>query len=398
MNKEDNYKILIVDDEKLALNFLEKLFSQNTNYTLFTAQSAFEGLRIAREIKPDIIISDYYMPEKDGIEFCRDIRNDPELKDIIFILLTAETSVDKKAESLLKGIDDYIEKNISAKVLLGKVKAFLKIKALQNELINEKDKLKIANQQLERNIKEIIAVLLKILEINIPDAKKRADKAHDIARYITEKIGVHEELKKKIIIGAQLHEIGKIGIPEKIVKSNIRDLNQDDLSIYYQFPLIGSLIISTITGYESVAQDIYHELENYDGSGRPDGLMSEEIPLGSKILRLIIFQEELFMSGKDTDEVIDAIRLAINTKLDPIIASHAINYFIENRDQGKIKAINIAVEDLEQGMVIEEDAFSVSGIKVLTKGMRLNERIINIIKDRNISDPIVGGIYISGKI
>lgn len=395
MNNEDGYKILIVDDERLAINVIERLLSQNDNYKLFSANNAHEGLRIAKEIRPDIIISDYYMPEKDGIEFCRDIRNDPELENTIFILLTAETSVDKKIEGLSKGVDDYIEKNISAKILAGKVRVFLKIKTLQNELLKERERLRATNQQLERNINEMIAVLLKILELNIPDAKKRADKARDIARYITERLALHEETQKRIVVGAQLHEIGKVGIPEKIIKSRFNMLTQDELNIYYQFPLIGSLIISTITGYESTAYDIYHQLENYDGSGRPDGIMKDEISLGSRILRVIVFQEEMFMSGKNTDEIIEGLRLAMNTKLDPLIASYAINYFIENRDKGQVRGSNIGIEELKPGMVIEEDAFSLSGVKILTKGMRLNERIIDIVKNRNISDPIVGGIYIT---
>ncbi len=396
MNSEEVYKILVVDDDKLVVELIKALFSHDKSYQLFGAYSAREGLRIAKNIIPDIIISDYYMPEIDGLEFCRYIRNDPELTNSIFILLTAETSIDKKIEGLEKGVDDYIEKNISTKVLVGKVKAFLKIKALQRELIKEKEKLSLANKQLERNLSEIIAVLLKILEINIPDAKVRADRAKDMARYIAEKLGLHEEVQKQIVFGAQLHEIGKIGIPEKIIKSRLNSLSQDDLNIYYQYPLIGSLIVSTITGYEETAHDIYHQLENYDGSGRPEGIMKEEIPVGARILRAIVLQEEISMSGQGRDEIIEGLRLSVNTKLDPVIASHAINYFIESKTDKPFEERIIPIDDLKSGMVVAEDVFSLSGVKIMPKGMRLNDRIITFVKERNIVDPIVGGIYILG--
>ncbi|HPC67180.1 MAG TPA: response regulator [Syntrophorhabdaceae bacterium] len=396
MNSEEVYKILVVDDDKLVVELIKALFSHDKSYQLFGAYSAREGLRIAKNIIPDIIISDYYMPEIDGLEFCRYIRNDPELTNSIFILLTAETSIDKKIEGLEKGVDDYIEKNISTKVLVGKVKAFLKIKALQRELIKEKEKLSLANKQLERNLSEIIAVLLKILEINIPDAKVRADRAKDMARYIAEKLGLHEEVQKQIVFGAQLHEIGKIGIPEKIIKSRLNSLSQDDLNVYYQYPLIGSLIVSTITGYEETAHDIYHQLENYDGSGRPEGIMKEEIPVGARILRAIVLQEEISMSGQGRDEIIEGLRLSINTKLDPVIASHAINYFIESKTDKPFEERIIPIDDLKSGMVVAEDVFSLSGVKIMPKGMRLNDRIITFVKERNIVDPIVGGIYILG--
>ena len=396
MNSEEVYKILVVDDDKLVVELIKALFSHDKSYQLFGAYSAREGLRIAKNIIPDIIISDYYMPEIDGLEFCRYIRNDPELTNSIFILLTAETSIDKKIEGLEKGVDDYIEKNISTKVLVGKVKAFLKIKALQRELIKEKEKLSLANKQLERNLSEIISVLLKILEINIPDAKVRADRAKDMARYIAEKLGLHEEVKKQIVFGAQLHEIGKIGIPEKIIKSRLNSLSQDDLNVYYQYPLIGSLIVSTITGYEETAHDIYHQLENYDGSGRPEGIMKEEIPVGARILRAIVLQEEISMSGQGRDEIIEGLRLSVNTKLDPVIASHAINYFIESKTDKPFEERIIPIDDLKSGMVVAEDVFSLSGVKIMPKGMRLNDRIITFVKERNIVDPIVGGIYILG--
>ncbi|HQE80712.1 MAG TPA: response regulator [Syntrophorhabdaceae bacterium] len=396
MNSEEVYKILVVDDDKLVVELIKALFSHDKSYQLFGAYSAREGLRIAKNIIPDIIISDYYMPEIDGLEFCRYIRNDPELTNSIFILLTAETSIDKKIEGLEKGVDDYIEKNISTKVLVGKVKAFLKIKALQKELIKEKEKLSLANKQLERNLSEIIAVLLKILEINIPDAKVRADRAKDMARYIAEKLGLHEEVQKQIVFGAQLHEIGKIGIPEKIIKSRLNSLSQDDLNVYYQYPLIGSLIVSTITGYEETAHDIYHQLENYDGSGRPEGIMKEEIPVGARILRAIVLQEEISMSGQGRDEIIEGLRLSVNTKLDPVIASHAINYFIESKTDKPFEERIIPIDDLKSGMVVAEDVFSLSGVKIMPKGMRLNDRIITFVKERNIVDPIVGGIYILG--
>ncbi|MCX8110304.1 MAG: response regulator [Syntrophorhabdaceae bacterium] len=394
MNSEETYKILIVDDDKLAVELIKALFSDNKNYLLFGAYSAREGLKIAKEIIPDIIISDYYMPERDGLEFCHDIRNDPELANSMFILLTAETSVDKKIEGLEKGVDDYIEKNISTKVLLGKVKAFLKIKSLQNELIKEKEKLRLANIQLEKNLSEIIAVLLKILEINIPDAKARADKAKDMARYIAERMELHEEVQKKIVFGAQLHEIGKIGIPERIIKSKMNVLSHEDLNIYYQYPVIGSLIVSTITGYDDTAHDIYHQLENYDGSGRPEGIMKDTIPIGARILRAIVLQEEMAMSGMSREEITEGLRHAINTKLDPFIASHAINYFIENKADISFKQSSIPIDELKSGMVVAEDVFSLSGVKIMPKGMRLNDRIINFVKERNIVDPIVGGVYI----
>jgi response regulator RpfG family c-di-GMP phosphodiesterase len=386
------HTILIVDDSPSALKLLSALLSKDPTYHIYQADNAEEGIKIARDIRPDIIISDYYMPGKDGLEFCREIKNDAELSNIIFILLTAETDVAKKIEGLEEGVDDYIEKTISTKVLLGKVKAFLKIKALQNELMNEKQKLQAANEQLKKNFKELVVVLLKILEIQIPGAGSRADAARAIAKYIVGKLKLDEEKKKNILFGAVLHEIGKMGLPEKLLKSDLNSLEPHTIELYYRFPVIGSIIISAFTGYADAAYDVCHQCENFDGSGTPDGLMKDEITIGAKILRAIIFQEELFMMGLPSQEVIEQIRSAMNTKLDPVIATYLVNYLMENEKGLSISKNKIQVEELQAGMVLEEDLYSVSGIKILPKGVVLTERMVEIILERNIVDPIVGGV------
>jgi len=388
------HTVLIVDDSPSALALLNSLLSKEKTYKIYKAANSDEGMRIARDVSPDIIISDYYMPGKNGLEFCQEIRNDKELSNVIFILLTSETNVEKKIEGLESGVDDYIEKTISTKVLLSKVKAFLKIKALQNELVGQKQRLKIANEQLEKNVGELVAVMLKILEIQIPGAEKRANKAKEIAGYIADVIGLDAEKKKNIVFAATLHEIGKIGLPEKVIKADLKDLGSYDIEKYRKFSVIGSLILSTFTGYDDAAYNICHQLENYDGSGHPDGLMKNEIDIGARILRAIIFQEELFMMGHSLHEVIEKIRDAMNTKLDPIISTHLAHYLMDKEKGYSSDTKKISVEELRAGMVLEDDLYSVSGVKILPKGVVLKDRMIEIINERNIVDPIVGGISI----
>jgi len=89
--RNNTYNILIVDDEKTAVNLIKGLLSKHDEYRLFEAYNAIDGLMMARKVKPDIIISDYYMPDKNGLEFCKDIRQDPELSNTIFILLLTTT-------------------------------------------------------------------------------------------------------------------------------------------------------------------------------------------------------------------------------------------------------------------------------------------------------------------
>ncbi len=148
------------------------------------AKDAREGVQLAHQFKPDLIISKYYMPEMDGFEFCRRVKGDPELDSTLFMLLTGETEVSKKVTGLEQGADDYMEKPFSNRLLVSKAKALLRIKHLQDELRQEKEELIRAKERLEKNLEELISLLLQILETRIPGSSDRARMARAVAEYI----------------------------------------------------------------------------------------------------------------------------------------------------------------------------------------------------------------------
>jgi response regulator RpfG family c-di-GMP phosphodiesterase len=397
MDSNHKRRILIVDDDPVSLKILDIVLSKEKQYEIYQAENGEDGVRIAHNANPDVIISDYYMPGMNGLEFCRSIKNDPELNKTIFILLTVETDIIKKVASLEEGADDYIEKTISSSVLLSKVKAFLRIKNLQDELVEEKEKLKAANRLLEVNFRELIAVLLKILEIQIPGASDRAGIAKEAARYIATNMGINPDETKGIVFGALMHELGKTGLPQTIIKKSCQDLSTEEQEVFHQHPLIGSIIISTISGFKGSADDIYHQYENYDGSGLPSRLMGNEISTGARILRSINFQEELFGIGLSTENLIERIRLAMGKQLDPSVASHLVNFLIQNDDKLSQNKDRISVEDLTVGMVVAEDIYSSNGTKIVPKNVEIKDWMLSIILERNVVDPIIGGIYVFKK-
>ena len=135
-------KILLVDDEPLFRKMLSTFLSKYPGFEILEAENGKEGFRLALERKPDLIISDYYMPVLDGIELCRRVKSIPELASTIFLILTVEKAVDHKVKAFEYGADDYIEKTTPPVILTSKIKAFLRIKQLQKELRIEKDKLR----------------------------------------------------------------------------------------------------------------------------------------------------------------------------------------------------------------------------------------------------------------
>ncbi|HEX2965214.1 MAG TPA: HD domain-containing phosphohydrolase, partial [Syntrophorhabdaceae bacterium] len=292
------------------------------------------------------------------------------------------------------GADDYIEKTTSPVVLTSKIQAFLRIKQLQKELQVEKDKLFHANEILERNFSELTTILLRGIDLRLPGAADRAATAKKIAEHVCEKLNTPEDIRQKIVFGAQLHEIGKIALPDHVADKTLDTVGPSEKALFQQYPVIGSTIISAISGFKPATDSILRQLENYDGSGTPDGLIADEIFIGGRILRAIVYQEDLFRRGYPKSEIIDSIRQSANKVIAPSIATYLAEFIIESDRDFSDTRCKLRVEELQAGMIVAEDVFASSGVKLIPKGVRLQEHMLQVLMERNNRDPIIGGIYV----
>ncbi len=126
-------KILVVDDDNYIRSFLRKRLTAS-GYEVYIAENGEQGLLVAEEHRPKLIISDWMMPKMDGMEFCRRIKNHPDLKYAYFILLTARDSAEDKIEGMEQGADDFMTKPFNDKELAARVNVGLRITSLQQEL------------------------------------------------------------------------------------------------------------------------------------------------------------------------------------------------------------------------------------------------------------------------
>jgi HD-GYP domain-containing protein (c-di-GMP phosphodiesterase class II) len=296
--------------------------------------------------------------------------------------------------SLEQGVDDYIEKRLCPHILLPRVRSLVGAKTLQEDLKAEEERLSETNTLLKRNFEELTTILLKILEVRVPGASDRAYDAKACVKFIAQRLELPREKRKQIVFAALLHEIGKVGLPDGVAGKLYHNLSTTLRSTYRQHPTIGSMIISTMTGYRESAEAIHHQLENYDGSGLPDELMADEIPAHARILRAVVFQEELRAQGCTVDVVIEQVRLAINSVLEQRIANLLIEFLRKHDVKPETNKLKLSVDELKPGMVVAEDIYAASGVKLLPKGVQLRDRTLALLMKRNETDPVLGGIYI----
>ena len=351
------------------------------------------GKTLASDFAPDLVMCSL----AEAAEWSR-IRKSMRARDesdpFLLLVVCEGADVEMIGRGLEEGADDYIVKGFFPHLLLPRVRSMAGAKQLQEELKAEEERLSETNALLKRNFEELTTILLKVLEVRIPGASDRAHEAKACVKFIAKKLEFPKEKRKQIVFAALLHEIGKVGLPDDAADKHPHNLPPSLKSAYRQHPTIGSMIISGITGYRESAEAVYHQLENYDGSGFPDGLMGEEIPGQARILRAVVFQEDLRGQGCAIDAVIEKAHLAINSVLEKKIANLLIEFLSERVAKPETNKLKLRVDELKPGMVIAEDVYAASGVKLLPRGVQLHDKTLDLLMERNETDPVLGGIYI----
>jgi len=277
---EFRHKILVVDDEPANLRLLRRVLAED--YETFTAQSGAEGLAILREHDISLVITDQRMPSMTGVEL---LEQSLSIRpDTIKILLTGYTDVQSLIDAINSGhVYKYIPKPWDADELKLTVRRALETFELKrrNEMLL-KD-LQQALIQLEDLSMGAIRALADAL-----DAKCDYTSGHSlrVSRYavtIGRALGWSEVDLKDLELAGILHDVGKIGVPESILWKPAR-LTPEEQAIMGQHPVRSAQIIGDIPVLKRSREWVLHHHEYLDGSGYPDHLVGEEIPLGARII------------------------------------------------------------------------------------------------------------------
>ena len=421
--------VLAISEDPGMLDLVAGILGQDEAFAVKRAPSAYEGWRSAGEDMPDLIIFDFQAaaewlrlafssdpspaagPEHQSAEHQRAARKrvahgraagsgssdsgaDCTVVYPLSLMVCERNEVPLIGPMLEQGVDDYIEKSFCPVLLLPRARSMAGARNLCDELKAEGERLNEINMLLKRNFKEMTALLLRILEARVPGASDRADDAKAMAQLIAKKLDYPEERRRNLIFAALMHEIGKVGLQDSLVGKHYNSLPAALKPAYRQYSNIGAVIISNISGYRESAEAVLHQLENLDGSGFPDELVGDEIPLGARILRAIVYQEELRLEGLSTEKIVERMRDAMHSVLDERIANFLIEFLLEQRRKVDTNRLKLRVDELKAGMVIGEDVYAASGVKLLPKGVQLQDKTLALLAERNESDPIIGGVYI----
>ncbi|MDD2609706.1 MAG: two-component system response regulator [Giesbergeria sp.] len=296
--------VLVVDDTPDNLALMAELLKER--YSVKVAANGERALKIAQtQPQPDLVLLDIMMPDMDGYEVCRQLKAQDSTKDIPVIFLTARTDTEDERQGLALGAVDYITKPVSPPILLARVQTHLALKATADFLRDKSAYLEreVALRTLEvQAIQDVtIMAMTSLAETRDDETGNHIRRTQLYVKALAERLRLqprfeaqlNERMIELIYKSAPLHDIGKIGISDAILLKPGK-LTPEEYATMQRHPILGRKAIEGAerrlgmrVPFLRIAKDMaYSHHEHWDGSGYPEGLVGEEIPLPGRLMAL----------------------------------------------------------------------------------------------------------------
>lgn len=361
------HTLLLVDDEKDVLHALERLL-RSEGYSIITAMSGDEGLKRFGEGPVSIVISDLRMPGMDGIEFLEKSREISP--DSIRIMLTAHADLTVAIRSINAGeiyrfltkpwnpeeLKEVIREGLTKRNLIDLVKdenvdLQEKVTELQQGLSEGSNKIELLYGELKNNFLSTITSLAAAVEAKDPYTRGHSEMVSRFAAAIARKMGLPRDMIDGIQAAGILHDIGKIGISEKILLKPGK-LTPEEKKIMDTHPTLGAKILEPVNFPWETISYVYHHQEQYDGKGYPVGLKGEDIPLGARIMAVAdtyqaMTSNRAYRKALPKETAVKILKESAGKQLDPEITAIFLN-LLESDPDSIFQPSEVIIESPEQ--------------------------------------------------
>jgi putative two-component system response regulator len=261
--------ILVADDMEANRELLSGLLTAE-GFRVVCAEDGDRALDAVRQGVVDLALLDVRMPGATGFSACLAIKSQPETRLIPVVLVTSLTSMDDRIQGIMCGADDFLSKPVNKHELLARVRSLLRLKEFTDEL---------------ENAETVVFSLALGIEAKDPYTEGHCDRLSKYSVALAERMGLPDDIRVALRRAGTVHDIGKLGVPENILLKP-GPLTDEEWVIMKQHPVIGERICSPLRSFRLVLPIIRHHHEKLDGSGYPDGLKGDEIPLTARILQI----------------------------------------------------------------------------------------------------------------
>lgn len=264
-----NERILIVDDEPAIRDGLERLLRRRS-YQTRTACDGSSALLECISFRPDLILLDVMMPGRDGFDICREIKSNADTRLIPVVLITGLSEKSDRIRGIEAGADDFLSKPIDVSELDARVRSLLRLKAFTDEL---------------EHAESVLFTLALSIESRDPYTHGHCTRLAEFSSRLGERIGLRADDIIALRRAGVVHDVGKVVVPDAVLLKP-GPLTPEERAIIKQHTGVGEHICAPLKSFRAVLPIIRHHHERWDGSGYPDGLSGEAIPLLARVLQI----------------------------------------------------------------------------------------------------------------
>lgn len=321
--------VLIVDDESLTIDYIATLLQQAGYKRVFTASNAQEVIARLSRVQPDIALVDWHLKDVDGASVVRTLREMYPNEVLPIVVLTADIAPEIKLEAFRSGATEFLHKPFQATELLLRVRNLLEMRWLHHQLAEQKLQVEWLLQQRERELElartEILERLARAAEYRDDATGEHIVRVGRLSETIGRVLGLSEEVLFLLRHAAPLHDLGKIAIPDAILRKPGR-LSHNERRVMRQHTILGAQMLEgcPYPAVQMARQIALTHHERWDGRGYPCRLKGTEIPLWGRIVTLAdaydaMTHDRPYRPAKSFEEAVEEIRTQRGKQFDPIV-------------------------------------------------------------------------------
>ncbi len=259
-------------------------------YRVATVTDALSALEKVRKERPDLVLAEVELPPLTGYELCQSIKHDPSLRVIPFLLVASSYfDTEAKVKGLATGADDLLYRPVHPMELRARIRSSLRLKAYVQQILEDRGRLEELVSERTKEIEQITFGLVAALEransMNDSDTGIHIRRVSEYSRILGQGLGLEPILVTRIARYASLHDVGKVGLPDRILKKE-GALTDEEMTIMKSHTTLGYEILKEARADELACRIALYHHERFDGAGYPEGTIGYKIPIEARIVAL----------------------------------------------------------------------------------------------------------------